>query len=370
MQMYRVVVGLTAAAVLILAAAAAPASAGDAGPPKFFAVDMGPDVAASGSSVAYTAQITNSISNQRLGSVNLTAPTGVVLRSASQGTVVGRTLELRDLALAPGGSITVTLQADTSTQGGTLTWAAAGKQANNFNGTGNDFLLDPTTSDLDTEVNNHSARVCHEEAVGSQTTPCTLTVTWHGFGDLNSDGTPVPNDGPAPGAAVGGAATTRAASIAAASESAVVRTSFSVTVTVTAYPSLAGNAGTLSLELPAQEINCLNNSETSPVTALIDGPVGRAKTVIHNVDAGIALAGPSQGMCFAGPVPVAGVPSAPVLYGGSPFFASTLADCFDGSPTARLRDTQPCRSFAGNEGGDNITNTEVPASYPDPAYRP
>lgn len=361
-------VALCALLLFMPMVAAAPAVASET-PTKVFSVDLGPDdTLASGKSVAYTAKVTNTLSNQNLGAVNLTAPEGVVVRSSSHGSISGRTVQLRNLVLPPAASLTVQLQLDTSAVGGTLNFTAAGKQANNFNGTGNDFFLDPT-SDLTVEVQNHTEKFCDEENVGSTQTPCTLTVTWTGTGPINSDGTPVPNDGldaPEPPSTSRAAA----ASASASAEPSATTTSFSVTVTVSAYPVLSGNSGVLSLRMPASEVNCLNNSETSPVTALINGPLGRTKTVFHNVDAGVALAGPSQGMCYAAPTPFGGTPLTPIVYDGQAWFQGTLPDCFDNTPQARLRGVHPCTSFRGNEGGNNVTSTEIPASTTDPAYRP
>ncbi len=104
-----------------------------------------------GSFVA-TVTITNEAPQQQLGSANLTPPSGFTIQqavaSAGTSTISSNTLQLRNLSLPPGGSVTVTIQmiapclapADPS-------WSIRIKQANNFNGPpGNDFVLDPAST--------------------------------------------------------------------------------------------------------------------------------------------------------------------------------------------------------------------------------
>jgi hypothetical protein len=93
---------------------------------------------------------------QALGSVNLTAPTGfhVVSASVPSGSVTSTdsTVQLRSLALAPGRSVVVTIVADIPCTTGTTSWTARGKQSNDFNGPpGNDFTL-ASGSSLTTSV--------------------------------------------------------------------------------------------------------------------------------------------------------------------------------------------------------------------------
>jgi hypothetical protein len=339
---------------------------------KSFAVDLAPDSAPASRSIVYTAKITNTLTpqNQRLGSVDLTVPSEWEVLGTTRGTVAGSVVQLRGLDLAPGQSTEVGVRVDTSGVAGTWEWTARGKQANDFNGQGNDFVADPVRTDLTAEIETSAAHDvdCPQEpvAVGKAGTVCTGEVVWQGEGPINDDGTPVENDA----APLTPGSTTRSAAAAA---SAVTTTSFRVTVSAIAYPSAADqlpNEGVLSLRVPAQQLNCNGPNETSPVTALIDGPPNRAKTVSVKVDAGVALAAATQGMCFAGPVPFTPDPAnaasvAPVLYEGSVFFQGTLPAC-----NAAFLQVQPCVSFRSNAGGNNATTTELPAIYPDPAYRP
>lgn len=147
----RRAVWVAALAVLVVALAAAAMARAD--PHKPYSVVLTDNVAANGTTV--TATFVNENAHQRLGSANLTAPAGYTLSSAtvSQGsaTVVGNVVELRDLGLMPGQSLTVTIQM-TSTTCSSSTWSVVAKQANNFNGKGNDLTLDTGHSNLDTAV--------------------------------------------------------------------------------------------------------------------------------------------------------------------------------------------------------------------------
>lgn len=109
-----------------------------------------------GQSVQLTLTLTNDRrSNQTLGSANLTAPSELpILRdpshpiTVSQGQEVGltdATLELRNLNLAKGTSVTVAFSVTTPCSGTGLQWQVQGKQSNNFLGTGNDFNLQSST---------------------------------------------------------------------------------------------------------------------------------------------------------------------------------------------------------------------------------
>jgi hypothetical protein len=342
---------------------------------KTFSVDIAPQVAGASKSIVYTATISNTLTpqKQRLGSVDLTVPEQWGVLRTSLGSVEGNVVKLRDLGLQPGESVEVALTLDTSRVAGTWDFAARGKQANDFKGEGNDFVLVGGDRSVLVEPTDAADVPCAEEPTANgEATPCRTSVTWRGVGPINEDGTPVPNDEGVPGLPASGAST-RDGGATTASSTSVTQTSFNVTVSVVAIPSVVGNAGTLSLRLPAQNINCDGNSETSPVTALVNGPMNRAKNVSFKTDAGIALANPSQGMCFAGPVPFVPSPNAPVtrpiLYGDSVFFQGTLPDCFPGTPTASLRGVSPCTDFRGNEGGDNLTSVLMPFTYPDPPYR-
>ena len=140
-------------ALLVGLVAAAPASAD---PNKPYSVVLTAGVGTGGSTV--TATFHNENKTQRLGAANLTAPSGYTVTSASlpagspgsaSVVVVGKlyVVELRNLALAPGQSLTVTINLGTAPCSTGL-WSVEAKQANNFNGAGNDLTLDSANSNL------------------------------------------------------------------------------------------------------------------------------------------------------------------------------------------------------------------------------
>jgi hypothetical protein len=121
---------------------------------------------ASGETVPITAMIKNETTTQQLGSANLFAPAEFSLLnppappSTSAGTATvsssctyngapkGACIELRNLSLPPGGTVTVTVWVHTPAcqQGSNFAWYAEVKQANNYSGLpGNDFSYDATS---------------------------------------------------------------------------------------------------------------------------------------------------------------------------------------------------------------------------------
>lgn len=111
------------------------------------------------SATEFMVAVTNEAGTQSLGSMNLTVPTGffgisVANLTSGSESVSGDVVELRDLGLAPGATMTLTVDAtppEACTQV-TYTWGALAKQSNNFNGPpGNDFVVD-SNSDLSTVV--------------------------------------------------------------------------------------------------------------------------------------------------------------------------------------------------------------------------
>jgi Domain of unknown function DUF11 len=106
-----------------------------------------------GAQVTFTVAITNHNPQQTLGSANLTVPAGFTLDAASvpagsgTATVSGSTVQLRDLSLANGATVQVTVVADVPCSAGTATWQIVAKQSNDFNGPpGNNFSPPPPSS--------------------------------------------------------------------------------------------------------------------------------------------------------------------------------------------------------------------------------
>src|SRR3954447_6592214 len=134
--------------VVLLACAAHPGSASAATTGKPYSLGISPASVAAGARTTFSATFSNPAgAQQQLGSANLTAPAGLIPRSASvagagTASVSGSTVVLRDLALQPGSSVTVAVVADVSCSPATVTWAVLAKQANGFNGPpGNDLTL-------------------------------------------------------------------------------------------------------------------------------------------------------------------------------------------------------------------------------------
>jgi hypothetical protein len=147
----RVVLPLAVAAAA-LAALTIPALA--APEHKRYLAVVAPASVGAGQTNQYSFTATNLSSSQLLGSINLTVPPDFTLMSVAQqprrssdGAFVGNAtvasstlLEIRNLSLAPSDSTTVRLRAQAPcVQGAADQWGLAAKQANDFNGTRNDF---------------------------------------------------------------------------------------------------------------------------------------------------------------------------------------------------------------------------------------
>jgi len=123
---------------------AAPAAAAT----KPYSVVISPGTAVAGVTVTFQAKFTNRTTSQTLGSANLTAPAGFSVFGASvQGrpqAVSGNVVQLRNLGIAPGASVTATVNASAPSSNPCsptpFTWQVVAKQSNDFNGLpGNDF---------------------------------------------------------------------------------------------------------------------------------------------------------------------------------------------------------------------------------------
>jgi hypothetical protein len=148
------------AALLLALALAAPAGAD---PVKPYSLTIAPSSVPGSSTVTMTATFSvSSTASQGLGSANLTPPSGfrVVSPAACPSTGAGSlsgagtacvdsagVVELRNLGIPIGGSDTLTMSVTTpacAASTSVYSWSAIAKQANNFNGTGNN--LGPATT--------------------------------------------------------------------------------------------------------------------------------------------------------------------------------------------------------------------------------
>jgi len=149
-----------AAGMLGVTMLATPAAGQTCAPPsgKCFTVTgpdggpVSPSNPTAGASTSFAFKITNEASTQQLGSVQISAPAGFAITSASgaSGTAsfTSSSALFLDPSLAPGASTTLTVTATVSCNRSTSTyrWVIEAKQSNDFNGTGNDFQLDPNSA--------------------------------------------------------------------------------------------------------------------------------------------------------------------------------------------------------------------------------
>lgn len=169
------------AVALVIAFMGACALASPAGAAtKPYSVVVAPTTVPAGASVPFQAKVTNRTANQTLGSVNLTVPadftiTGVAV-GAGTASRSGNIVQLRNLGLASGQSVTATITATVPSSSpcaaASFTWQVAAKQSNDFNGTGNDF--GPLASDsvlTTTTACNGTATTCAAPCLGTLTDP-------------------------------------------------------------------------------------------------------------------------------------------------------------------------------------------------------
>jgi uncharacterized protein DUF11 len=114
----------------------------------FFAVAVSPSTPAAGTSTSFTFTIKNEASPQTLGSVRISAPAGFIITGAScgPGCFTSSSALFLNLNLASGVSTTLTVTATVPSGPSSYTWGIAAKQSNDFNGTGNNFQLDPASA--------------------------------------------------------------------------------------------------------------------------------------------------------------------------------------------------------------------------------
>jgi hypothetical protein len=155
-----IVASLAAAVAVALVAATAAA----APPPKPFRADIDgvPDPIAAGSTSTVRVTILNDSATQVLGSANVAPPAGYSLPSQTiavsppaTATVVGSTVELRNLDVAPLGSFAVDITTTAPCEGN-ASWAVSAKRSSDYSGPAA-FQLDVADSDLVTELGG----VCH-----------------------------------------------------------------------------------------------------------------------------------------------------------------------------------------------------------------
>lgn len=137
------------AAVLAWASVAAVASA--APDRKTYSASLNPSALVAGGTYGTTPRapilltISNTSSSASLGSANIAVPEGILATAVAttKGAValVGAVIQLRELGLSPGESVVASVSAQTecAANHASYTWSIQTKQANDFNGTGNDL---------------------------------------------------------------------------------------------------------------------------------------------------------------------------------------------------------------------------------------
>jgi len=140
--------GILAAAALSAPAVGATSSATCVSSGKCYLTTVTPSSVVAGVSQAFTVVVTNEASTQTLGSVQVTAPSGFVITGATGGAAsyTAASVQFLYLGLGPGQRTKVTIDATAPCSGGTSGWGIVAKQSNQFNGSGNDFVIDPQSS--------------------------------------------------------------------------------------------------------------------------------------------------------------------------------------------------------------------------------
>lgn len=153
--------------VLIVAAAAAVlcASPALAAPSKPFEMVVAPEHEFAGvTDNTYTVTLTNKTKTQQLGSADITVPSAITIVARDGIGGSGNVLELRDLGVPPGGSVTITIGLRMPCVAGSYAWTVEAKQSNDFSALpGN--ALGPVSGTLSTVVQGScSLRFVHQPA--------------------------------------------------------------------------------------------------------------------------------------------------------------------------------------------------------------
>jgi hypothetical protein len=100
----------------------------------------------------YTIMLVNATGTQQLGSADITVPAALTIVDRNGLAGSGNVLQLRNLGLAPGASVTLTVGLRMPCVAGSYTWDVVAKQSNDFSGLpGN--ALGPVSGTLATTVN-------------------------------------------------------------------------------------------------------------------------------------------------------------------------------------------------------------------------
>lgn len=170
---------LIVTAVIVALAWPATAVSGQVAQNKTFTIDVTDAVPAGDADAGLTVTVANTSQNQSLGSANVAVPAPFAVVDAPRDTDPSTTsvLELRDLELAPGEAteVAMTVHVQRCTPATSSAFAAAAKQSNTFNGTGNDFFLDADASDLTVQVTGACGLAFVAQAGDAEDAPTVIT---------------------------------------------------------------------------------------------------------------------------------------------------------------------------------------------------
>ncbi|HYI19932.1 MAG TPA: hypothetical protein VD836_14555 [Solirubrobacteraceae bacterium] len=283
-------------------------------PNKGYTVDVD-GVAVAGTNASFTVTF-DAPAKQSLGSAQLTVPEGFTVVSvaadAPASTVVsGGTVTLNGLEIAAGGSEDVTVNVAVPCTGSDATWESSAKQANEYNGTGNNLQLDTSGSSLTTAITGVCAP-CPEDEI------CDASL---------------PNG----------------------------NKSFKVT----GLPNAAADEGVLTLALGSSlQIDCAGYQETMTATALFNVTGDREKIATLTVPKReMPKSSPLQ-LCFGAPDPFPGsVPQGSYDWDGNgtdePVYVGLLPDCSATVTTRCVFNRDRLKP-----SGDGIIEARLPAGDP------
>lgn len=169
-------------ALIGVCALASPAGAAT----KPYSVVISPGTTVAGATVTFQAKFTNRTTSQTLGSADLAPPPGFTVGSplsvgVGDASVSANVVHLRNLAIAPGASVTATFMVTVTSQPcapATSTWQVDAKQSNDFNGTGNNFGPQVKSSlTTSTTCDGRASDCTLASCSGSATLPGLATLT-------------------------------------------------------------------------------------------------------------------------------------------------------------------------------------------------
>src|SRR5215469_12986852 len=135
---------------------------------KCYRTTVSPQSVVAGLSQAFTFTVTNEATTQTLGSIQITAPAGFVVTGAPGAASYTATSALfLNLGLSsPGQQATLTVDATAPCSAAASAWSVQAKQSNQFNGSGNDFVLDTTGNPLAAAVTGSCSLAFQNEPAG------------------------------------------------------------------------------------------------------------------------------------------------------------------------------------------------------------